>query len=669
MKKRFLLFCICAIVAYVFVTAPRRYDVCVYGGTSAAVTAAYSAAQMGKKVVVVSPDMHIGGLTTGGLGYTDIGNKQVVFGVAKQFYRKLGERYGRLESWIFEPSAALEVMESYLNHPNITVHKGVRLSRVSKSGARIKSLTATGSKGKFVKVTAPYFIDATYEGDLMAQSGVSYFVGREANSVYGETWNGVQFLEEAHQFPDGVDPYREKGNPQSGLLWGISDDKLAENGAADRLMQAYNYRICLTDSVENRLPIERPENYDSTRYELLLRLMAAQPDKRTLNDYFIWSHMPGRKTDVNNRGGFSTDMIGANHDYPHADYEKRDAIIKAHKDYTLGLLYFVGHDERVPSALREQMLQWGLPKDEYVEDGHWTPQLYVRECRRMIGEYVATQRDCEQLTTVEDWVGMAAYTMDSHNCQRIVVEKDGVAMVKNEGNVERSVGGPFPISYRSITPKREECTNLLVPVALSASHIAYGSIRMEPVFMVLGQACGIAASLASGSAGAACTGAGAIQDIDAAHIRAIMQTNPYMDGTQPDIIIEDGDARITYSDGWVQTKSKRAYGPTYYHLAKTTADAFVLYDLPDTLSGQWDIYCYQILRGEANPKAYYQVTTASGQSDVVFDKAKLPRVGQVSGEWFYLGTYDLSGGGKVKMTSDTSHLPLRSDALMLVKKK
>lgn len=657
MKKILLLISACIIA--MSSTAPRQYDVCVYGGTSAAVTAAYSAAQMGKNVIVVSPEFRIGGLTTGGLGYTDIGNKQVVFGVAKQFYRKLGEHYGRLESWIFEPSVALKVMEPYLDHPNITVIKGYRLTDVKTSGTAIKSITAVDQKGKKLKVAAPYFIDASYEGDLMAKSGVSYFVGREAGSVYDERWNGVCYLEEAHQFPDGVDPYKEKGNPESGLLWGISDGRLAANGSGDGLSQAYNYRICLTDSLENMIPITKPENYDPSRYELLLRLMEAQPDKRKLDNYFIWSKMPGRKTDVNNRGGFSTDAIGMNHNYPEAAYEVRQQIIQEHKDYTLGLLYFVGHDERVPQSIREEMLRWGLPKDEYVEDGHWSPQLYIRECRRMIGEYVSTQNDCEHKTVVEDWVGMAAYSMDSHNCQRIVIEKNGVPMVKNEGNVERGVKAPFPISYRSITPKRDECTNLLVPCALSASHIAYGSIRMEPVFMVLGQACGIAASLADGK----------VQDVNAANIRKIMHTNPYMDGSQADVIIDDGDPLITYSEGWKQAKSKRAYGPTYYTLDNTPADAYVVYELPDDLTGEWDIYTYQMMRGKANPIAHYCVKTSSGEANVTFDKAKFVLVGQVSGEWFHLGTYDLTGGGKVTMTSDESDLPLRSDALLLVKRK
>lgn len=647
------------ILSFITLSCARHYDVCIYGGSSAAVTAAYSAAQMGKEVIVVSPDERIGGLTTCGLGYTDIGNKQAVFGVAKQFYRKLGEHYGRLESWIFEPSVALEVMEEYLDHPNITLLKGCSLEKVEMEGTEIKSITASTKAGRSICVSAPYFIDATYEGDLMARSGISYSVGREDNSVYGETWNGVQLLDR-HQFPDGIDPYVEKGNPQSGILWGITDEELAPNGTGDGLSQAYNYRICLTDSLENMIPIEKPENYDPAHYELLLRLMEAQPDKRELTDYFIWSRMPGRKTDVNNKGGFSTDMIGANHEYPEASYEERAAIVQAHKDYTLGLLYFVGHDERVPEEIRTEMLRWGLPKDEYVETGHWSPQLYIRECRRMIGEYVATQKDCEQKTTVEDWVAMAAYTMDSHNCRRIVVVKDGVPMVKNEGNVEVKVGGPFPVSYRSVTPKREECTNLLVPIALSASHIAYGSIRMEPVFMVLGQACGIAASLAEDM----------IQTVPAEKIRNIMHTDPYMDGSQADIIIDDGDSCISVSDGWTRTKGRRGYGPTYYELSGDCTEKFVEYRLPADLDGEWDIYCFQQLKDRTNPLAHYSIRMAGHEYRRTFDRSQLQLVGQVSGEWFHLGTYDFEKGdeGIVTMTSDPSEYPLRADALLLVKR-
>lgn len=358
----------------------KEYDVCVYGGTSSGVIAAYTAAKSGLKVVLVEPTEHIGGMTTGGLGYTDIGNKQVVKGLAKQFYRKIGKHYGALEQWIFEPSVADSIMRDYLSEKNISVLTGHRILSSSMLNERISSIIVeqSSSPHKTREVFARYFIDCSYEGDLMARSGVSYTVGREANESYGETLNGVELMTR-HQFPDGIDPYREPGKPESGLLWGISDETLKQNGTGDSKVQAYNYRICLTDRRDNMIPIGRPADYDSTRYELLLRLMAACPDKLSLNDWFIWSRMPGGKTDINNRGGFSTDMIGMNHLYPEASYELRDSIIEAHTSYTKGLLYFFGHDSRVPALLRAKMQLWGYPKDEYVRTGHWTPQLYIRE--------------------------------------------------------------------------------------------------------------------------------------------------------------------------------------------------------------------------------------------------------------------------------------------------
>ena len=409
----------------------KEYDLCVYGGNASGVMTAYAAACRGLDVLVVEPTCRLGGLTTGGLGLTDIGNKQVVKGLGLDFYRKVGAHYGALEQWVFEPSVALNVIEGYASHPGITVVKNHHICSVSKEGTVIRSISVAEGCDTLT-FSAKCFADCSYEGDLLAMAGVSYHAGREDNSVYGETWNGVQMLHE-HQMPDGVDPFVVPGDPSSGLLPEISDAQLNPKGTGDRLIQAYNYRICLTDSLENMIPIEKPEKYDPARYELLLRLFDAQPDKRLLRNYFIWSQMPNRKTDVNNRGGFSTDAIGSNHNYPFASYEERQEIIQNHKDYTLGLLYFYGHDPRVPEELREEMLRWGLPKDEYLETGHWTPQLYIRECRRMIGEYVATQADCENKLIAPAGIAYAAYSMDSHNCQRIVIKKDGSYQLTKSG--------------------------------------------------------------------------------------------------------------------------------------------------------------------------------------------------------------------------------------------
>ena len=474
-----------------------HYDICVYGGTSAGVIAAYTAQKMGKTVVLISPEGHIGGLSSGGLGQTDIGNKQAIGGLSRQFYKQLGKFYGEDESWKFEPSAASKVFDGYLKEGNVPVIYNKRIADVVKENARIKSVSLVntyGSSKKKQTITAEVFLDCTYEGDLLALSGVSYAVGREDNKVYKENYSGFQLPEYHkqsgyHQFPDGVSPYRTPGNSSSGLVWGISKDTPSPSGEGDKRVQAYNFRICLTDSVENMIPIKRPSDYDPSKYELLVRLFQAQPNMKKINDYFIWSLMPKRKTDINNRGGFSTDMIGVNYNWPEAIFEERRKIFNEHVSYTKGLLYFFVSDKRVPNSLRSYVSKWGYPRDEYVDNKNFTPQLYIREGRRMIGEYVMTEHNCTGEKTVKDPVGMAAYTMDSHNIQRIMVN----GMVKNEGNVE--IGGfhPYPISYQSITPKRTECTNLLVPVSLSASHIAFGSIRMEPVFMVLGQSAATAA--------------------------------------------------------------------------------------------------------------------------------------------------------------------------------
>ena len=481
-------------------SATHSADICIYGASSAGVIAAYAAVKCGNSVILVEPGKMIGGLTTGGLGKTDAGLKESITGLSLQFYQRIAKKYGLVsgEQWTFEPRIALEVMQDYVREGKITLLMETQLSKVEKKGTVIRSIQLNDARaGKTISVSAKQFLDCTYEGDLMAMARVSYFVGREDNSVYKETLNGFQLPEYHkqsgyHQFPDGVSPYKIADNPSSGLVWGITNNKVKPAGTGDKKVQAYNFRICLTDSAANSLPITRPEDYDSTRYELMARLFEAQPGMRGINQYFIWSLMPNRKTDINNRGGFSTDMMGMNYDWPEAGYTKREEMLQEALSYTKGLLYFMTSDKRVPDTLQAFVRKWGYPKDEYEQFDHFTPQLYVREGRRMIGEYIMTEHNCRGEAKVDDGIGFASYGMDSHNCDRIVVN----GMVKNEGNVEVRVEHPYAVSYRAITPKQKECTNLLVPVCLSSSHIAYGSIRMEPVFMVLGQSAAMAASLA-----------------------------------------------------------------------------------------------------------------------------------------------------------------------------
>ena len=492
--------------SYSLSSSTREVDICIYGGTASGVIAAYSAKKMGKNVVLIEPGKRLGGLTTGGLGRTDIGNKDAITGLSRDFYRRVGKHYGIPEGWTFEPSVASKIIQQYVNEVQVDVMYQKRIVSATKKGTTISYITLEDASSPDTKpkmrVKAKQFIDCSYEGDLMARAGVTYTVGRESNQQYGETWNGVYLAEYRnessgyHQFPDGIDPYQVPGDPESGLLWGISPESLQPNGTGDDKVQAYNFRICLTNEPDNMIPITMPDNYDPQHYELLARLFEAQPEEWDIGQYFLWKIMPGNKTDINNRGAFSTDMIDANHNYAEADYAERERIFKEHEDYTKGLLYFYITDPRTPKHLQDFVAQWGFPKDEYPDNNHWTPQLYIREARRMVGAYVMTEANCVGREVVTDGVGMAAYKMDSHNCQRIVIHKDGKAMVKNEGNVEIGGFGPYPVSYRALLPKENECTNLLVPVCLSASHIAFGSIRMEPVFMVLGQSAALAACLA-----------------------------------------------------------------------------------------------------------------------------------------------------------------------------
>ncbi|MGM0620109.1 MAG: FAD-dependent oxidoreductase [Bacteroidota bacterium] len=512
------------------------YDIVIYGGTSAGVTAAIQSSRMGKSVVLIEPSSRIGGLTTGGLGQTDIGNKQVIGGISREFYQNIKRYYEQPENWkwqksseymdggqtrtaegedamwTFEPSAALKVYEEIMAPEKIDVIYNQRINRengVKKEKQKIVEIEMESGE----KYRGKMFIDATYEGDLMAAAGVSYSVGRESNKEYGETLNGVQANDigmtlrrtvslnaHNHNFIDGVDPYIRKGDPSSGLLPFIVDGGPGIDGSGDKGIQAYCFRMTLTDHPENRIPFKKPDNYNEIDYELLFRnYEAAKGPIEEMYSYgdplvpWINSAMPNRKTDTNNQKGFSTDFIGQNYDYPEASYDEREKIIERHRNYQQGLMWTLAYHPRIPQKVRDVVSKWGTCKDEYQREDGWQQQLYIREARRMKSDYVMKQKNCEGFDVAEDPVGMAAYGMDSHHVQRYV---DANGFVQNEGNVEAHGFPPYPISYRSIIPKMEECSNLLVPICVSATHIAFGSIRMEPVFMILGQSAATAAALA-----------------------------------------------------------------------------------------------------------------------------------------------------------------------------
>lgn len=493
-----------------------KADVIIYGGTSAAVTAAVEVVKSGKKAIIVSPDTHLGGLSSGGLGYTDTGNKATIGGLSREFYHRVWLHYNDSSSWkwerheeygnkgqgtpamdgenrtmwIFEPHVAEKVFEDFISEYGIPVYRDEWLNRESgvvTKERKIVSMTTLSGKTFEGKM----FIDATYEGDLMASAGISYTVGREDCSVYDERWNGVQagVYHHGHYFKSNISPYVIPDDPDSGLLPYVSSEPVPPNCTGDDKIQAYCFRLCMSNHPDNRVPFEKPENYDPKNYELLARVFESGWDE-WFNKYDM---IPNRKTDTNNHGPFSTDFIGMNYDYPEASYERRKEIIKEHENYQKGLLYFVSTDKRIPEDVRNEMSKWGLAKDEFTDNGNWPHQLYIREARRMIGNYVTTENEVLGKINVKDPVGMGSYTMDSHNIQRYVT---GEGYVQNEGDVGVHPGKPYKISYGSIIPKKEECTNLLVPVCVSSSHIAFGSIRMEPVFMILGQSAATAACMA-----------------------------------------------------------------------------------------------------------------------------------------------------------------------------
>ncbi len=636
-----------------------NFDVCIYGGTSAGVIAAYTAAKLKKRVILIEPGKRLGGLSSGGLGFTDIGNKYVVTGLSRDFYRRIGQQYGKLEQWTFEPKVAEAIFQKYVSLGAFTVLYQNRLKKVVKKGTVIQAIelesTINNENGPVIK--AQQFIDCSYEGDLMASAGVSYTTGREPNIMYNETVNGVQLFNK-HQFPDGVDPYIIPGKPESGLLWGISPDHLAESGSGDKKIQSYNFRICLTNNPSNRIDITRPNNYDSTKYELLLRYFLAKPSK-DLSGLLKIDMMPHQKTDINNNGPFSTDMIGMNYEYPDGDYATRKKIVTEHANYNKGLLYFIGHDKKMPVEIRNMMLEWGYPKDEYPENDHWTPQLYVREARRMIGAYVMTQVNCQGKESVDDGIGMGAYAMDSHNTQRIVVN----GMVKNEGDVQLYGINPYPISYRSITPKIKDCSNLLVPVCLSASHIAYGSIRMEPVFMVLAQSAAIAA----------CQGIDkkiSIQNIDIKELQNTLKTNPLVDESMPEILVDNDDVNcITINGKWKKEKTG-GYGPSLL-LNTDSAKASVKFTPTITTAGNFHIYMYYPKIQKASAVTVVKIFDGTNTIIKKINKNDIIVVGQTSGEWVSLGITDLPAGINtyVEVLNSGADGVVAADAILFIPKK
>lgn len=478
----------------------RSFDLVIYGATVAGIMAAVQSARMGKTLLLIQTGSHFGGLTTGGLSNTDKGDELTIGGLALTFYQELGRHYGKEVAWTFEPSVAERLLRrmitssaaekvSLVTNQRLAPNRGVEKTRNRITAIRMEN----GDR-----YSAKVFLDCSYEGDLMAAAGVKYHVGRESRDTYGEPLAGITVpgnpvVQRKQFFPEGVSPRGEDGK----LLPGISAEPLGRAGDGDRKVQAYCFRLCVTDVPERRVAFYKPDNYDQRRYELLARWIANTP-RAVVNNRAHFHHellparwMPNRKSDVNDGNPASTDYIGANWEYPDGDYRTRDRIWQDHVDYTQGYLWFIANDERVPARLRTEASKYGYDADEFASTKHFPPQLYIREARRMTGAYVVSQKDCRDHPEKEDSIGIATYPVDSHHVQRILFD----GKIANEGNFNNQSWGIFAheVPYRAITPKREECGNLLVPVCLSSSHVAYSSIRMEPVFMILGQSAATAA--------------------------------------------------------------------------------------------------------------------------------------------------------------------------------
>lgn len=649
---------------------PASYDLVVYGGTSGGVAAAVQAKRMGRTVIVIEQTKRLGGLSSGGLGQTDIGNKAAIGGIAREFYQQVKKRYMEKDAWkwqqpseykdsgqtrtqsnedsmwTFEPSVALAIFNRWVQENQIPVVFSERLNRqtgVKKENGRITSITMESGKTYAGKM----FIDATYEGDLMAAAGVSYTVGREANAQYGETLNGVQVKNSKnHQLKPGIDPYVVKGDKSSGLLPHIDPNGPGEEGSGDKRVQAYCFRMCLTDKDENRIPFSKPEGYNELWYELLLRNFEAGETGMP----WINSTMPNRKTDTNNRTGFSTDFIGQNYAYPEASYAEREKIVAEHRLYQQGLMWTLANHPRVPEKMRKEFARWGTCKDEFNEDGvdrqGWQEQLYIREARRLVGSHVMTQHNCQGREVVPDAAGLAAYTMDSHNQQRYV---DANGHVRNEGNVEVGGFSPYAISYRSLTPKKQECENLLVPVCMSASHIAYGSIRMEPVFMVLGQTAATAALQAIDQGKA-------VQDIDYAVLKAkLLEDKQVLEWTGParaggsaaavevkslaGVVVDDDQAKLTGE--WTSANVIGPFVATGYrhdsNAGKGMATATFTATLPK--AGKYEIRVACSPNANRASNVPVKVIHAGGESDVTLNQKPRPTI---DGIWHPIGEFEFA---------------------------
>ncbi len=703
---------LCGLTLWMNSAQAAEYDVVVYGGTSAGVISAVQAKKMGKTVVLVCPDKHLGGLSSGGLGFTDTGNKSVIGGLSREFYHRIWKHYDDEQNWkwmkkseyggkgqgtpavdgtqrtqwIFEPHAAEHAFEAFVADYKIEVQRNEWLDRgpsggkkgevakgVVKQDGRIRSITTLSGKTYSGKM----FIDATYEGDLLAAAGVDYHVGRESRATYDENWNGIQtgVLHHGHHFgavKKKISPYVIPDDPKSGVLPRVSTASPGEYGAGDHRVQAYCYRMCLTQHDPNRVPFPKPEGYDSKQYELLLRVF----DAGWRETFHKFDPIPNHKTDTNNHGPFSTDNIGMNYDYPEATYERRAAILAEHRTYQQGWLYFIANDPRVPADVREAMAKWGLAKDEFTDNGNWPHQIYVREARRMIGSYVMTENELLKKRPTPESVGIGSYTIDSHNVQRYITEE---GYVQNEGDIGVGLKGPYEIAFGSLLPKKAECQNLVVPVCVSSTHLAFGSIRMEPVFMILGQSAATAAVMAIDAQQA-------VQDVPYAKLREQLLKDGQIleyEGSKsretgdagkagldpkklPGIVLDDADAKLT--GDWHQSSATgRWVGRSYSHDGGAKdGKSSARFEVKLPQAGRYEVRLAYSASSNRSSIVPVEITHASGSKTVTVNQQQAPKL---DGLFESLGVFEFGTEAVVVVTNKNANGHVIVDGVQIVEAK
>ncbi len=665
MLKRFfsilLLFGFCSSTA---ISRQTDYDVdvCVYGATAGGIFAAYAAKKMGKSVILISPEKEVGGMLSSGLGFVDIRGKYTITGLARDFFRRIGRHYGAFEIWTFEPHVAREVLLGYIGEAGIMTLQQYRLTAVAKTENTLRQieLESVSQPGELAhkRITAKIFIDCSYEGDLLAKSGITYTVGREGNGKYSESYNGFQ-LSRHNQLPDGIDPFKIKGDSTSGYICEIAQPEEMQEGTVDPYIPAFGFRICLTDNYQNLRPLEKPENYDAGQYELLLRLWKKNP-VHSLKQMFVFKQLPNHKVELNSGGPFSLDAIGLNAGYFALDYFARQQKRRQHHDFARGLLYFYAHDERVPKKIRQEMQKWGLPHDEFTASENWPEQIYIREGRRMLGEYVMTESNCFGRGKVPDGIALAAGEINAHHARRLIVE----GAVKNEGAVKIGGFAPWAISYRAITPRREEAANILVPLCLSASHSAWSSLRTEPVFMMLGQAAGLAAVLAIDDS---CS----VQQIAYEKLQRLLHDDPYLNGRAPEILIDNSDAGFKrHSGSWLAVTDGLAlhYGEDALVSADTTGERVVQFSQVIAQSGRYRLYFYR--RNYTFLRDDFPLARLAFISVIAKKQKKRKLWDMISGrtDWLDLGIFSLSAGETctIELRNAGESGKIIADAVLLV---